>query len=182
MSTTLKLTGLKTFMSALMFNVNLRRDDVVRVSDDVAGRIGGMHRMSDQDAIKVFYFTAPGKGEKVTYDFTHSTVAEAAATRGGESDYMARVAKDAAEYPNGRSVVAPEPASVPEPSQPVQEEPVVDRIPPAFLPTGDESSAPAEGKTDAPAEDPQPAADTTSEVVAAPAQVARKRAAQRAQR
>lgn len=175
MSTTLKLTGIKTFMSALMFNINLARGDVICVSDDVAGRIGGMHRMSDNDNIKVFYFTTPEKDEPLTYDFTHSSVIEEAKTRAGESDYMRRVARAAAESPNGR-FVEPEPIGA-EPKEPPPNE-------------GDDGhsdldvdpNAPGSGHPTAPDANLPAAPSTSDAALPASPPVARKRAAQRGAR
>jgi len=70
MSNKLKLTGVASYMSVLMGNVHILKGDVILVNDDVAGKIGGLHRMSDHDAIKVFFFTEAKAGDEVTYDFT----------------------------------------------------------------------------------------------------------------
>lgn len=70
MSTKLKLTGVASFMSVLLGNIHILKGNVIQVDDSVAGKIGGLHRMSDHDGIKVFFFTEPKANEPVTYDFT----------------------------------------------------------------------------------------------------------------
>ena len=175
MSTTLKLSGIKTFMSGLLFHINLNRGDVIRVSDEVAGKIGGMHRMSDSsEGTKIFYFESVSDETPLTYDFTDPMVLAQAAQRAGDSEFMKRTAAKAAEEP---SPVEDKPAAAPAP------EPLFDSLP------GDENAGgDAGGDADpepeaptAPAKEAEAAAAATSAEQPAPVAVAaRKRAAQRA--
>lgn len=168
MSTTLKLSGIKTFMSGLLFHINLNRGDVIRVSDEVAGKIGGMHRMSDSsEGIKIFYFESVPDETPLTYDFTDPMVLAQAAQRAGDSEFMKRTAAKAAEEP---TPVEDKPAAAPAP------EPLFDS-----LPGDDNAGGDAGGNADPEPEAPTaPAKEAAAAApVVAPAPVARKRASQR---
>lgn len=153
MSTTLKLAGVKTYMSGLLFHINLQKGDVIRVSDNVAGKIGGLHRMSDNDAIKIYFFETVPDSTPLTYDFTSPTVLAEAANRAGDSDYMKRTAAKAAEP---------------------EHQPVAEETPAPAAPQKSEEPAPKEEQQQ---EDPQA---PEAPVAAAPVVPARKRASQRA--
>lgn len=119
MSTVLKLAGVKTYMSGLLFHINLNRGDVIRVSDEVAGKIGGLHRMSENDAIKIYFFETVAADTPLTYDFTSPTVLAEAANRAGDSDFMKRTAAKAADIQKAGEptpVAAPAPAEAPAPA------------------------------------------------------------------
>lgn len=75
MSKLLKLTGLASFMSVALQNVNIQRGEVVKVTDEQAGSIITLHRMSATDDIEVPFFTeVPSYVGQLAYDFTQGQV------------------------------------------------------------------------------------------------------------
>lgn len=75
MSKTLKLTGLASFMSVALQNVNIQRGEVVKVTDEQAGYVLPLHRLSPTDDITVSFFTEmPDYTGQLAYDFTQGEV------------------------------------------------------------------------------------------------------------
>lgn len=75
MSKLLKLTGLASFMSVALQNVNVQRGEVIKVTDEQASTIITLHKMSATDDIEVPFFTeVPSYVGQLAYDFTQGQV------------------------------------------------------------------------------------------------------------
>lgn len=86
MYTILRLVGVGSYMTPLMKNasgepVNILKGDVIRVKDDVAGKIGGLSRPSESDNIVIHFFEAvrEEEGVEVTHDFSSGVLGDAVA-------------------------------------------------------------------------------------------------------
>lgn len=69
MSKLLQLTGVETWTSPLVNNDQISKGDVIRVSDDVGGKIGG-HQRVNSEGQPVYYFTQPSGDFKLKKDYT----------------------------------------------------------------------------------------------------------------
>lgn len=103
MSKTLVLTGIEAYTSPLVNNKNLKKGDVVRVTDDIGAKIGGSKRMNSEGQ-PVYYFTQATGDYEVTYDLT-------------KEDLMAPAVDGKSALPAGPAKISVAPKPEPEPEE-----------------------------------------------------------------
>ena len=74
----LQLTGIASYTSPLINNILVSKGQTLKVPDDVAAKLGGSHRMNEENQ-PVYYFTTPRGDFKVDFDLTKVGMAPPAA-------------------------------------------------------------------------------------------------------